>query len=70
MKPTIKKIEYLNENRPSRRQLKITLSNKRVIRAESCYESWEQWGGTQEELYITMPTVERHNGWLHGRRRP
>ena len=70
MRPTIKKIEYLNENRPSRRQLKITLSNKRVIRAESCHESWEQWGGTTEELYITMSTVEDHNEWLHGGPRP
>ena len=68
--PYIKRVEYLHENQPTRRQLKITLSNKTVIRAESCHESWEQWGGSREELYITMPTVERHNDWLHGGERP
>lgn len=66
----INKIEYLHENQKSRRELKITLSNKRVIRVAACYESWEQWGGTSDELYVTMPTVERHNTWLHGGPRP
>jgi len=68
--PTIKKVEYLWEHQPKRRQLKITLSNKIVIRAESCHESWEQWGGTTNELWITMPIVEAHNEWLHGGHRP
>jgi hypothetical protein len=70
MKTTVKKIEYLSENRKSKRALKITLSNKTVIRAMSCHESWEQWGGTTEELYITMPIVELHNDWLHGGSKP
>ncbi len=70
METTIRKIEYLRENQKNHRQLKITLSNKMVIRAESCHESWEQWGGTQAELFITMPIVERHNEWLHGGERP
>jgi hypothetical protein len=69
-KPYVKKIEYLYENQKSRRQLKITLSNKRTIRAESCHESWEQWGGSTDDLYISMPTVEQHNDWLHGGERP
>lgn len=66
----IKSIAYLYENTPSRRQIKMKLSNGTVIRAESCHESWQQWGGTEEELYVTMPTVERHNEWLHGGERP
>lgn len=66
----IKSIRYLYENKPSKRQLKIILSNRRVIRAEACHESWEQWGGTTEELYVTMPVVENHNDWLHGGERP
>jgi len=70
MKTTVKKIEYLGENKPSKRALKITLSNGTKIRAEKCYESWEQWGGTQSELYISMPIVEAHNDWLHGGERP
>jgi len=63
---TIKKIEFLYENQPSRRRLKITLSNGAKIKAESCYESWQQWGGTTDDLYITMPIVEANNEWLHG----
>jgi len=66
----IKSISYLNENRPSKRQLKIKLTNGTTIRAESCHESWQQWGGTTEELYVTMPVVESHNKWLHGGNRP
>lgn len=68
--PYIKSIAYLRENQKYKRQLKITLSNGTVIRADKCYESWQQWGGTNEELCITMPTVERHNEWLHGGERP
>lgn len=68
--PYIKKIEYLYENQKSRRQLKITLNNKTVIWAESCCGSWEQWGGSVDELYITVPVVEKHNEWLHGGERP
>ena len=66
----VKKIEYLYENQVSRRQLKITLSNGTKVRAEACCEAWEQWGGTTEELYVTMPIVEAHNGWLHGEDKP
>jgi hypothetical protein len=70
MRPTIKSITYIGENRPSKRVLKFKLSNGAVIKAEGCHESWEQYGGTQEELYVTMPVVERHNDWLHGGERP
>jgi hypothetical protein len=66
----VKKIEYLNGHQRSRRKLKITLDNGRIIYAESCHESWEQWGGTTEELYVTLPIVEAHNAWLHGGAKP
>jgi hypothetical protein len=66
----IKSVQYLSENRPSKRELKIKLNNGTTIRACSCYESWEQWGGNNEELYITMPFVEAHNEWLHGGSKP
>jgi len=66
----VKTVSYLYEKTPSRRQLKIKLSNGTTIRAEACHESWEQWGGTTEELYVSMPVVERHNEWLHGGERP
>ncbi len=66
----IRSVEYLHESKPSKRQLKITLSNGTVVRAEACYESWQQWDGTESELRITMPIVEDHNDWLHGGDRP
>jgi len=68
--PYVVRIQHLYEKVPSRRQLKITLSNGTVVRAEACYESWQQWGGRESELWITMPVVENHNDWLHGGCRP
>lgn len=63
---TIEKVQHLWANTVSRRQLKITLSNGTVIRADACHESWEQYGGTTDELRITQDIVERNNAWLHG----
>ena len=31
-----------------------------------CCESWEQFGGTTEELRVTVPVADRYNAWLHG----
>ena len=70
MNATIKSITYLGQNRPSIRKLKIELSNGRTIKAQKCHESWEQWGGSQDELRLTMPTVEANNEWLHGGAEP
>lgn len=65
--PYIKKIEYIGTNDgAAERLIVITLSNNTNIKATSCCESWEQWGGTTEELYVTQPIVEAHNDWLHG----
>lgn len=69
-KPYIRCIAYLSERRPKMRKLKLLLSNKTMITAAACYESWQQWGGTKEELQITQDTVVRHNDWLHGGQRP
>ena len=70
MKIYIKSISYLYENRKDKRELKITLSNKTVVRASACYKSWRQCGGTNEELSLTVPIVDQHNEWLHGGERP
>lgn len=66
----VKSITYLNENKKSKRELKVKLDNGTTIRIGACYESWQQWGGTTEELYVTMPIAESHNEWLHGGERP
>jgi hypothetical protein len=62
----IKSITYLGESRSSQRQLKLRLSNGATVRAAALYESWQQWGAGESDLYITMPIVEAHNEWLHG----
>lgn len=63
---TIKKVEKLFEKQIKRRKIKVTLSNKTVIYIIACYESWEQYGGTIDELRITVPIAEKYNRWLHG----
>lgn len=63
---TIKSIRFCGENRPKNRKIKVELSTGSIITIEACHESWEQYGGTTEELYITMPTAEKYNDWLHG----
>lgn len=67
MEAKIKKIELLWQNVKSRRQVKVTLTNGHVIRIDRCHESWEQYGGTTEELWLTMPIAKKYNAWLHGR---
>ena len=62
----VSKVEFLFVNQISRRKIKVTLTNRTTIYIEPCYESWQQYGGTTEELYITMPIAEKYNGWLHG----
>ena len=62
----VTKVEFLYVNQPSRRKIKVKLNTGSTIYIERCYESWEQYGGTTDELYITMPIAERYNDWLHG----
>lgn len=66
MATKVRKIELLYVNQPNRRKVKVTLTNGTRIYIESCHESWQQYGGTTEELYLTMPIAEKYNGWLHG----
>lgn len=63
----IKKIDLLYVNQPKKRKVKVTLSNKTTIYIESCYESWQQYGGTTDELWLTVPIAEKYNNWLHGK---
>jgi hypothetical protein len=64
--PKIKKIELIGENRPNDRKVKVTLTNGTKITIVPCCESWEQFGGTAEELRVTVPVADRYNAWLHG----
>lgn len=62
----IKKVEFLYQNQPKRRKIKVTMKSGNIVYIERCYESWEQYGGTTAELYETMPIADEYNGWLHG----
>lgn len=60
------KVEFLNTDSIKDRECICTLNNGTEVHISSCYESWEQWGGTRNELYVTIPIAERINDWLHG----
>ena len=62
----IRSIRFIGENSPKKRQLKIKLNTGITITVEAVYEGWEQWGGTQEELWHTVAICDRYNYWLHG----
>ena len=66
MATKVRKVEFLYANQPKRRKIKVLLTNNTRIYIESCYESWQQYGGNTDELYITMPIAEKFNKWLHG----
>jgi len=61
----VKKIELLYVNQPEKRKVKVTLINKTRIYIETCYESWQQYGGNPAELSLTVGIAEKYNVWLH-----
>lgn len=64
---SIKKIEFLYRNQVKRRKVKVTLGNGNIVYIEACYDSFEQYGGNNDELRATLPIAEKYNGWLHGK---
>lgn len=64
------KIEQISFNYPpvfaEERFIDVRLNTGTVVVIEKCYESWQQYGGTEDELWVTMPIAEKYNGWLHG----
>lgn len=62
----VKNIKFLNNDTVSERKIVVELCNGTEITIESCYESWQQYGGTNDELQSTMGIANRFNAWLHG----
>lgn len=60
-------IDFLNEESVEDRQILVTLTNGTKITIVACYNSWQQYGGTEAELWATVPVAERNNKWLHGK---
>lgn len=66
MKYYITDIEFHDASDPQDREVIVTLNNETKIHITSCYESWEQYGGTRDELSTTVDVADEVNGWLHG----
>jgi hypothetical protein len=62
----VDKIRTRKGRKISDREVIATLNNGTTIHITSCFESWEQWGGTTDELYATAPIADHYNEWLHG----
>ena len=59
-------IEFKDNGKVSDREVVVTLDNDTEVHIAACYESWEQWGGTTEELGCTVDIADCVNEWLHG----
>ena len=66
MEIKIKKVEFQYQNIPSKRRIKVTFNDGEKAYIESCYESWQQYGATEEHLWESLPIAEKYNDWLHG----
>ena len=47
------------------RKILVELDNGAIITIKSCYESWQQYGGTENDLWMTIPVANAFNDWLH-----
>lgn len=47
-------------------KVQVILKSGTTITIETCYESFMQYGGTTDELYITLPIAEKCLSWLQG----
>ena len=66
MEYKIESVEVIDSKNPENRKVKVRLNNGTIVFIESCLESWQQYGGTNDELYATQPVAEYYDDWLHG----
>lgn len=59
-------VEFHDNGNIDDREVVVTLENDTEIHIAACYESWEQWGGTKDELCCTVDIADCVNDWLHG----
>lgn len=62
----IKNVKFQYVNVPSRRHIKVAMTSGNIITIVPCYESYEQFGGFDAELWKTLPIAKKYNDWLHG----
>ena len=62
----ITNIEFIEKNDDGEREVLATLDNGTEIHIVTCYESWQQYGGTTNELWTTTSLADDVVDWLHG----
>lgn len=63
-------IELVDNGNVDKREVHVTLDNGTIVKICACYESWEQYNATTDELYTTVDVAEYYNDWLHGDEEP
>ena len=59
-------VEFHDNDNIENREVVVTLDNGTEVHIVRCYESWEQFGGTTDELSCTVDIADCVNDWLHG----
>ena len=59
-------VEFHDNDNIENREVVVTLDNDTEVHIVRCYESWEQFGGTTDELCCTVDVADCVNDWLHG----
>lgn len=69
-KPRILAVEPVDNGDIDDRMVVVKLSNGSEVHIVACQESWEQFGATQDEMWLTVPVAKKYNDWLHGGEEP
>ena len=63
----IRRVEFLNYSRKSKRMIKVTFTDGEVAYISPCCEGWETWHCDFYHKQMAMPIAQKFNGYLHGR---
>lgn len=55
----------LTKDENGERECHVELNNGSIVKICACYEGWEQYNGTYEELCTTVDIAYYVNEWLH-----
>ena len=64
----VRRLIFQYENQLKKRRIKCILTNGHMVMITRCYESYDQWGGTPEDLAVSTKVAEKYNDWLHGKK--
>ena len=69
MEYKIIKVQFIRElsySMVETREVVVGLDNGTEVHITPCYESWQQWNATKDELATTVDIADLVNDWLHG----